>query len=257
MREQFIEVCSKELEVYVREKCPSGLQALADVADKFLLAHDEKLCVHKGEVGKAVSRSLCFNCSQPGHHAKDCNAKRKSSDPRVGRDRYQSRYHSANQYRVGAAAADADEDDDCGVNSDVGACGIFENERENDGTLSTGVIAGALASEGHRQLPVTEGYVGSHKVKVLRDTGCNGIVVKEKFVKEEQFTGKTGRMILIDNTEKMAKIAIIRLDTPFLKGTYEAFCFPDATYDLIIGNVPNAKLPKQTDSKRWKKCKIM
>ena len=98
VREQFIEVCSKELEVYVREKCPSGLQALADVADKFLLAHDEKLCVHKGEVGKAVSRSLCFNCSQPGHHAKDCNAKRKSSDPRVGRDRYQSRYHSANPY---------------------------------------------------------------------------------------------------------------------------------------------------------------
>ena len=33
------------------------------------------------------------------------------------------------------------------------------------------------------QMPVTQGYVGEHKVTALRDTGCSSVVVKEKFVK--------------------------------------------------------------------------
>ena len=40
-------------------------------------------------------------------------------------------------------------------------------------------------------MPVAQGYVGEHKVTALRDTGCSSVVVKEKFVKKEQFIEKT------------------------------------------------------------------
>ena len=45
------------------------------------------------------------------------------------------------------------------------------------------------------QRPVTQGYVGEHKVTALRDTGCSSVVVKEKFVEKEQYIGKHGYMI--------------------------------------------------------------
>ena len=50
------------------------------------------------------------------------------------------------------------------------------------------------------QMPVTQGYVGEHKVTALRDKGCSSVIVKEKFVKQEQYIGKHGYMIMADNT---------------------------------------------------------
>ena len=43
------------------------------------------------------------------------------------------------------------------------------------------------------QMPVTQGYVVEHKVTALRDTGCSSVVVKEKFVKKEEYIRKHGQ----------------------------------------------------------------
>ena len=40
-------------------------------------------------------------------------------------------------------------------------------------------------------------------------------------------------------------IARISVDTPYLKGHVEAQCLSDPIYDLIIGNVRDAKRPVQ------------
>ena len=39
-------------------------------------------------------------------------------------------------------------------------------------------------------LPVTKEFVGDTSVSVLRDTGCNGVIVKKDLISDEQFTGE-------------------------------------------------------------------
>ena len=42
------------------------------------------------------------------------------------------------------------------------------------------------------------GRVEGQEVKTLRDSGCNGVVVKRDLVKNDQYTGDYGYMILIE-----------------------------------------------------------
>ena len=92
-------------------------------------------------------------------------------------------------------------------------------------------------------MPVGTGMIGTEIVSVLRDTGCSGAVIKKKFVKENQFTGKSGFMLLADNTLKRAPFAKLHVKTPFYRGEIEALCLDDCVYDLIIGNLPGAVIP--------------
>ena len=97
------------------------------------------------------------------------------------------------------------------------------------------------------KMPVVKGRVGEKPVDVLRDTGCSGIVVKRDLVSEDQFTGDFNVMLLIDHKARKVPIAKIDVDTPYLKGQVEAQCLPDAVYDLIIGNVPDARAADDPD----------
>ena len=92
-------------------------------------------------------------------------------------------------------------------------------------------------------LPVMSGKVGNKNVEVLRDSGCNGIIVKRELVDEADFIGKVGCMMTADQTLIRARIARIEVDTPFYTGTVEAMCMKDPLIDLIIGNVPGARKP--------------
>ena len=38
-------------------------------------------------------------------------------------------------------------------------------------------------------MPVSEGRIGTSRVRVLRDTGCSGVIVKQKFILDTQYTG--------------------------------------------------------------------
>ena len=84
-------------------------------------------------------------------------------------------------------------------------------------------------------------------MNTLRDTGCSGVVVRKKFVNDDQYTGKYCYILLIDNTVRQVPIVKIQVDTPYLKGDVEAQCLPDALYDLIIGNMEGARPPDDPD----------
>ena len=84
-------------------------------------------------------------------------------------------------------------------------------------------------------------------MKTLRDTGCSGVVVKKDLVRDDQFTGKMRYILLIDKMIQEVPLIKLQIDTPYLKGEVEAQCFPDAIYDLIIGNVEGAREPNDPD----------
>ena len=90
----------------------------------------------------------------------------------------------------------------------------------------------------------------------LRDTGCSGVVVRKKFVKDNQYTGEYRYILLIDNTVRRVPTVNIQIDTPYLKGEVEAQCLPDALYDLIIGNVEGAWPPDDPDFDWHEACTV-
>ena len=112
-----------------------------------------------------------------------------------------------------------------------------------------------INNSSRNKMPVKKGEVGEHKVDVLRDTGCTGVVIKRKYVNDSQLTGKHGYMLLADKTVRRAPLAKIKVNTPYFRGETIALCMPDLIYDLIIGNIKYARTPNSPD-KSWKSLSV-
>ena len=96
---------------------------------------------------------------------------------------------------------------------------------------------GELACREKPAMPVREGLVGKMRVSVLRDSGCNSVLVKNKLVEEEENTGKKVTCILADGTTRIFPVARIKVDTPYFVGQVEALSMDNPVYDLVIGNI--------------------
>ncbi|XP_068213666.1 uncharacterized protein, partial [Palaemon carinicauda] len=81
-------------------------------------------------------------------------------------------------------------------------------------------------------MPVTKGRVGSHIVQVLRDSGCSSVVIKQKFVDPDLYTGTLVLVRLADNSFRRAPMAKIHINTPYLIGEVDARVSVD-----IIGKI--------------------
>ena len=105
----------------------------------------------------------------------------------------------------------------------------------------------AACNAADSNMPVTDGYVGDTKVRVLRDTGCSGAVVKSNLVSDNQLTGQYKSCILIDGTVRRFPVATIRVDTPFYTGKVSALCMKEPVYDLVLGNIDGVRHPSNPD----------
>ena len=75
-----------------------------------------------------------------------------------------------------------------------------------------------LSNENRKCMSLATGKVSENVVEVLRDTGCNGVIVRRELVKEDDFTGRMGYVMAIDRTLKEVPIAEIKVDTPYYTG---------------------------------------
>ena len=96
------------------------------------------------------------------------------------------------------------------------------------------------------RLPTAVGTVNGKEVRVLRDTGCTGVIVKRNLVSENQFIGKECGVTLINDSQHKCPVARINIDCPFFKGTTDALCIDDPAHDLVIGNIEGSKFPDMT-----------
>ena len=108
--------------------------------------------------------------------------------------------------------------------------------------------AGIRKRTNRAEMPIVEGRVGNTKVETLRDTGCSGVIIKQQFVREDQYTGEYGFIQLVDNTVRRVPIARVEIDTPYLSGTVEALCLQTPICVVIIGNVPGARRTEDPDA---------
>ena len=99
--------------------------------------------------------------------------------------------------------------------------------------------------------PLCKCHIENDIIDVLRDTGCSGVVIKDKFVYKDHYTGKYSCMMMINKTVVKVPMALIYVDTPNLVGEVEALCLPDSMYDLLIGNIEG---PKNLDKPNNERC---
>ena len=85
---------------------------------------------------------------------------------------------------------------------------------------------------------VMKTYVKGMEVKVFRDTGCSAVDVRRSLIKLKQLAGKEETCVLIDGTIRHTPLAMMEIDTPFLKYHRNVVCIEKPLYEIIIGNMP-------------------
>jgi len=93
------------------------------------------------------------------------------------------------------------------------------------------------------QMPVLQGFLHGKEVKILRDTGCCGIVVCQQLVEDTHMVDMTQTLRLVDSTERPVPVAMVTIDSPYYCGSTNVWCMDNPLYDVIIGNIPGALSP--------------
>ena len=173
IKEQFLNLCPKSLATYLREQSPKNLEDMASIADQYLQAHDLRLNAtnRKSIQGNSGRLSVCYHCKQTGHRVLECPKLKSSNtsarrcficdrighlakDCRMRRPEQSSKRQTVASGSIKSPKEDARRDEEPA------------NDRQPVNNLVT------------NDFPIAQGKVGGILVSVLRDTGCNGVVVK-------------------------------------------------------------------------------
>ncbi|KAH9384146.1 hypothetical protein HPB48_026139 [Haemaphysalis longicornis] len=110
-------------------------------------------------------------------------------------------------------------------------------------------------------MPTSGGLLEGQPVVVLRDTGCNTVIVNRSLVADTKLTGGMSTVQLLNRTCLSLPEADVEIDSPFFSGRVLASCMDDPLCDVIIGNIEgtgyymnlasSSQLPQRGGSKAW------
>ena len=192
----------------------------------------------------------CFKCGGIGHFARVCpsqdDKKKAASEKEHDSGDREEKSHEVGAVTIIESAGDEYIHDHCRCSCIADDCISLACGKKIDI-----VNAGSCQKLPSAEMPVCNGLIGQQCVKTLRDTGCSGVIVKKKFVRDDLLTGESKLIVRIDNTIVKAPVANIEVDTPYYTGVTEAVCLDDALYDLVIGNIDGARKPHD-QALKWK-----
>ena len=222
VKEQFINACSEDLAMYLLERGPKDLVELTTWAQKYLIAHKEQLGKNKAIVqprrvdqkkttqskpdsSQGRQRSLqCYRCRGFGHRQSECGTKISPGKDQKGSSTPVS--HSS-QKKTRAMVAQLDEDGEKAF-----TCVEVEGTRSRSNSKKSGTegwtnsdravysaVCRAQSNDGQTYVGV--GKLNGRPVKVLRDTGCTGMIVDRALVPEVLvIPGSSGSLQMVDHT---------------------------------------------------------
>ena len=233
VKEQFMAVCPEDLVIYLRERNNDTLEEVARVAELFLEARNRSFNYSPG-------------ATQNGDGVGDDMYGRKveGQQTRLGQRKWQSRAEERSRsdihcfvcHRVGHIARYCPSSKE-GENASVKRAAAAHAIPVRKWTDSTYMVDKSQKEDGERKLKVVEGFIGSKSVEVLRDTGCEAVIVKRHYVRDDQLTGEIGLIRMLDTRIIRGEKAIIDIRTPYLSGRVKAVCVENSIVDLIVGNV--------------------
>lgn len=86
-------------------------------------------------------------------------------------------------------------------------------------------------------LLVVKAWLGGKNISVLRDTGCNTVIIRRYLVLAKNFTGIVRPVLSLDTNIKFLPEANSEVETLLVSGNFAAKCMQDALYDLVIGYI--------------------
>ena len=208
----------------------------------------ENKCDPRGSKG-------CFRCGVKGHFARDCRAIQRPLGQQAGG--VHSVLGAAGSVHAGQASPETDANETAGCcMSTTDKCGcVTDGEIKLACGKAIPVVMGlrkkhpGLPVE-YKSMPVVQGLINDHKVQVLRDTGCSGVIVRQKLVKPEQYTEQIQTCMLINGDIIRVPIVRVYIDTPHLTKEVDAMCRKNPIYDVVVGNVDGAR-PSDDPDINW------
>ena len=266
-RDQFLDCCSHELYLYLKPKPFKAIDELAHEADLFADAKgDVSLCISKGQhKSRGVDQAQpkvelkqdqrpviqCKICGKP-HPTYKCwknpDNKRVASSAEFDS---QYTYRGDNSYRDQDRNFGRSDQRDNHYNNNyrtdhqVNFCKI-DNKSSDIGKGLPHKDSKGTCHFPRSRLPTAIGTVNGKEVRVLRDTGCTGVVVRRSLVSDGQMLNKQSGVTLINNYKQRCHMARINIDCPFFRGSTDALCIDDPAHDLVIGNIEGSKFPDMT-----------
>ncbi|GFO40116.1 gypsy retrotransposon integrase-like protein 1 [Plakobranchus ocellatus] len=255
--EQLMNICSKDLVVFLKERKPKSADDLIGLAEKYVEAHGETRALSRiSTEKKADERSSlppqlhtgaakqpiqCRRCKRFGRIEKFCNTKILSVIKEVhcsfcGRRNHSERECWKKQRQI--RELDAQKVDVGGSKNDnipaMGACPC-------KGTIITAACTGHVQMSS--RMPTAVGYVDGKRVNVLRDSGCSCVVIRHGLAKKSPDGKKKISINLADGTLLHAPVTDAKLECPFYTGKVDVVEMKSPLYDVILGNIPGAKCP--------------
>ena len=111
-----------------------------------------------------------------------------------------------------------------------------ENPSKSKESSSTSAFCQPTKQPSRLDKHISEGTVNGKPVRVLYDTGCDLVMIKNKFVEPEQFMGKaiTVRSAFSDDVRQLP-LAKIHLQCPFFTGEITVAVSPSLVCDVLFG----------------------
>ena len=239
--EQFLHSCPRDLALFIRERTPTNVSEMMKLTtvytdsraasgmkeDKIMasppMSKPPDRTSNPGNGQNVFSPRMsrepmrCFLCNEIGHKAQQC---------REGRPRVNPPSTSA---RSGKGVVFA------------GACLTFPVNILNCSKDGDVIACGSVTGSG-MNLPVVNGVFERSPVKVLRDTGCTGLLVRQDLVNPACLTGETKIMVKVDATRELLPVARCYLESSLFTGYYDVLCVPSMICDVIVGNIPGVFL---------------
>ena len=256
LKEQILDACPSSLKIHLQERETNNLEELLKVAEKYIKAHSLQLHQEKKETEFKKTRKFCENCKREGHLKSEC-------------------YHLNKQPSTSRCFRCNDPNHlmkDCKVKRNITSAAIEEDTDKENQECSAGLVTPdkLILADGQeldiiscssekkykKNMPVKEGRIGNTTVRVLRDSGCSGVLVSQQFVKPAQYTGTYSYMMMADASVRKLPNAKIVVNTSYFSGEVEAACQPRGVYDLFIGNIEGARNPDDPDLD-WKSNSIL